>query len=223
MIGKIFIVEDDPSIIKTLQISLPLYDLDPYSANTIANAKERFVKSKYDLIILDVNLPDGNGFDFCQYIRSTDKEIPILMLTSETHEKSAVKGFSLGVDDYVRKPFGIEELVQRIKRLLSKAQKCLVFEYQSLKLDMASAKATVADHEIELTKTEFKILELLIRRPEQIVSREEFLDFIGDDGQNMDRSIDTYISRLRRKISGLEKSDFEIKAKYGIGYRLESK
>ena len=221
---KILLVEDDSNIIKTLLIGLPAYGLNPTTTSSVLSAKELIIKTEYELVILDINLPDGSGFELCEYIRKLNSTIPILILTSETDEKSAVKGFSFGADDYVRKPFGIEELVSRIKRLLSKSVKRQEFLiYKSIKLDVSNATVLIKGMDINLTKTELKILELLIRKSEQIVSRDQFLDFVDDEGKIFDRSIDSYVSRLRNKLNKADNIDFEIKAIYGIGYRLGEK
>ena len=219
---KLLLVEDDKLIAKALKMSLHYrgFEIDP--CETIEAGYELFTKKEFDIVILDVNLPDGSGYSLCQKLREQKPEIPILMLTARVDEGSAVKGIESGADDYVRKPFGLDELTARLNRLVGH-KKTDVLTFHSLRISPKQRQAWVNDTPVSLYKREFDILALLVRKAGDVVSREEILNAL-EKGQDLyDRTIDSHLSHLRKKLKEASLQDVQITPVYGVGYRLELK
>jgi DNA-binding response OmpR family regulator len=173
---------------------------------------------------LDIQLPDGNGRDLCQEIRKQNDLIPILMITAKRDEESAVQCLQAGADDYIRKPYGSQELVARMVRLLERKKKLgnsLLFH--SLKMDLQQRLAWAGQQPLNLGKREFDILALLVRRSREAVTRNEILDSLGEEAELYDRTIDSHLSHLRKKLKDAGATDVQISPIYGIGYRLDSR
>lgn len=217
---KILLVEDDPLISKSLSLCLPFAGFDVIVCETFCAGLEAAQRQNFDAILLDVNLPDGDGFALCRAIRARDGEIPILMLTAKIDEESAVGGIECGADDYIRKPYGIHELTARMRRLIDKrGNKHDAFG--SLRIDTEKYMAWSGSHLLNLGKREFAILALLIRRNGNVITREEILAATDQNADIYDRTIDSHLSHLRRKLK-LAGAGERIVPVYGIGYRLQS-
>lgn len=171
-----------------------------------------------DLILLDINLPDGDGFNLCREIRLRDPGLPILMLTANVAEESAVRGIESGADDYIRKPFGLLELSARIRRLLEKRQRKQL-SFGLLRVDCDKHLAWVGDQALALGKREFGILSSLVARGGDVLTRQEILDAAGRDAEVYDRTIDSHLSHLRKKLKEAGSAE-QIVPVYGVGYRL---
>jgi DNA-binding response OmpR family regulator len=221
---RILLVEDDPLILKSLKMSLVYQGFEVSTRDTIAAAKEMLCKEAFDLLILDVNLPDGTGFDLCRIIREGNDQVPIIMLTARVDEDSAVKGMTVGADDYVRKPFGVNELVVRIQKLISRKIKSKTFlAFGPIKMDLSKRMAFAEDTELNLGKREFEILHLLLKKQGDVVTREEILNALGENSEIYDRTIDSHLSHLRKKLRDSKGRSVLITPVYGVGYRLEVK
>lgn len=220
---NILIVDDERKICEVVKAFLDIegYNTDAvYDGNT---AIRYFDKNRYDLVILDRMLPDINGEEICNYIRKTS-EIPILMLTAKVEDEERIEGFKIGCDDYVCKPFNIEELVYRVKSLLKRSQivqnKNLKFG-DELQINTSSFEVIVNGKVIILTNTEYKILLTMASNPKKVFTREELLEIIDEDNYDkLDRSIDNHIKNIRQKIKLDSKDSKVIQTYYGVGYKF---
>lgn len=218
MNNRILLIEDDPLISRSLSLSLSLQGYAVTVCDTFANGLQRGRSELCDLILLDINLPDGDGFTLCREIRLRDAALPILMLTANVAEESAVQGMESGADDYIRKPYGLLELIARIKRLLEKRQRKQL-SFGALHIDCDRHIATVYDTPLALGKREFNILALLVGRAGDVLPRQEILDAADRDAEVYDRTIDSHLSHLRKKLKNAGAAE-QIVPVYGIGYRL---
>ena len=221
---RLLFVEDDELISRTLKLGLHYRDFEVIACVTAAEGRKQFESQSFDIVILDVNLPDENGYSLCKHLRSQNANIPILMLTARADETSAVQGIESGADDYVRKPFGLEELTARLNRLLgrkSRAEDSVTF--LSLRVELKQRLVWVKQTQVPLGKREFEILALLVKRGGEVVSRQEILNVIDTEVEVYDRTIDSHLSHLRRKLKDADLKDVQITPVYGVGYRLEGK
>jgi DNA-binding response OmpR family regulator len=218
----LLLVEDDKMISKTLSLSLHYRGFQVTLCENALEAKKALSESQFDIAILDVNLPDESGFSLCRWIRENDTSVPIVMLTAQSDESSAVKGIESGADDYVRKPFGLEELTVRLNRLLGRKTTDLL-SLGLLKMSLKQRQVWIGELPLALSKREFDILRLLLEKPGEVITREAILTELNDDGELLDRTIDSHLSHLRKKIKEAGGTDVQITPVYGVGYRLENK
>lgn len=213
----ILLVEDDMFLRDGLCEMLTKENYRVKSADCVTNAKEALMSASFNLIILDVTLPDGNGFELCTDIRKADSKTPILFLTACDDEIQIVRGLDAGADDYVTKPFKLLELLSRIRALLRRNSNYLV-KSSDITIDTEHMTVKKQDETIFVTPTEFQILSMLIRNSGIIVTRGTLLQNIWDDNNNFidDNTLSVHISRLREKI-GAE----HIETVRGVGYRWE--
>lgn len=219
---NILLIEDNESILKGLVYSLEQERFKVTTAMTIKDSKNLLESNNiYNLIILDISLPDGSGFDLCKYIKS-NYNIPIIFLTAKDEEQDVVQGFDLGADDYIIKPFRIRELISRANNILRRYNiiQTNIITSSNIKIDLDAQRVYKNDDEIVLTALEYKILALLFTNINQTVSREKILDKIWDIAGNYvnDNTLTVYIKRIRAKLSP---NDI-IKTIKGIGYRIEN-
>lgn len=214
---KILVTEDDAFLRDGLCEMLKKEGYNVVTAGTIDDAKECFLKEHFNLVILDVTLPDGNGFDMCAFIRSKNENVPILFLTACDDEVQVVRGLDAGADDYVTKPFKLLELLSRIRALLRRS-KASVYNCENISVDINTMTVKRDGENIFVTPTEFQILSALIRNSGVIVTRSVLLENIWDEGGSFidDNTLSVHISRLREKI-GAE----HVVTVRGIGYRWE--
>ena len=217
---NILLIEDNESILKGLVYSLEQERFKVTTAMTIKDSKNLLESNNiYNLIILDISLPDGSGFDLCKYIKS-NYNIPIIFLKDE--EQDVVQGFDLGADDYIIKPFRTRELISRANNILRRYNNIQtnIITSSNIKIDLDAQRVYKNDDEIVLTALEYKILALLFTNINQTVSREKILDKIWDMAGNYvnDNTLTVYIKRIRAKLSP---NDI-IKTIKGIGYRIEN-
>lgn len=216
--SKILLVEDNDTIILGLKY---LFDEEKFEYDVAMTKKDAILKlkeNKYDIAILDVFLPDGDGFEICKYIKENSKT-PVIFLTARDEEKDVVLGFDLGADDYIIKPFRNRELISRINRILKQNGKSNTIEYKSIKIDTISGRVFNNDNEVILTKLEYTILLNLFSNKGILVTREKLLNDIWDIAGNFvnDNTLTVYIKRIREKIG--DKGEV-IKTIRGIGYRV---
>ena len=211
---KILLIEDNEMIIKALKYLLESHEFIVDVATTIKEAKES-ITSKYDLIILDVMLPDGNGLDFFKNYVS----IPALVLSAKDEEEDVVKAIDLGVQDYIIKPFRSMELLSRINNIIKRNKKNTIKEFQNIKFDMDAYKIFIDDKEVILTALELKILFLMLENSGCLVTREMIINKIWDESGKFvnDNTLSVYIKRIREKIG---REDI-IKTVKGVGYRMD--
>ncbi len=201
--NKILLVEDDSSLIDGLEYSLKKNDFLVTTARTTAEALAQLTfPISFDLLILDVTLPDGTGFSICEKVRAKDSQIPILFLTASDEEVNVIRGLDCGGDDYVTKPFKIGELCSRIHALLRRSKPASSLTFGSLSIDTAANRVSVEGRSIDLTKAEYRLLCLLVRNTGIVVTRERILDELWDHTGNFvdDNTLSVYIRRLREKL-----------------------
>ncbi|MDR1883440.1 MAG: response regulator transcription factor [Prevotella sp.] len=225
---SILIVDDEPDIREILQFNLRNegYDID------LAESAEQAAKMlgpEHRLILLDVMMGGISGFKFADRLRKEDNDIPIIFLTAKDTENDMLTGFSIGGDDYISKPFSIKEVVARVRSVLKRtesrnnsAQKNIL-AVNDLKIDLDTRTVTVDRETVELTKTEFNILVLLVRNTGRIFSRADILDKAWkDDGVVLERTVDVHIARLRKKIG--DYGDCIVnRTGYGYTFNLQNK
>ena len=179
----------------------------------------------FDLIILDVMLPSLNGFEILKRLRK-DSAVPVLMLTARGDDVDRIVGLEIGADDYLPKPFNTRELVARIRSILRRTDKKSLSEESSwslgdLKIDIQNWQASYKNEDFELTSAEFRIIDKLFKQNGKPVSREELTEYaLGRAMNDFDRSIDTHVSNLRKKLSNLDITEVQVKGVRGIGYAL---
>lgn len=216
---RILLVEDDAFLRDGLCEMLGKEGYGVTAVSTISNARSKICDG-FNLVILDVMLPDGNGFDFCTEIRANSNSIPILFLTACDDEIQIVRGLDSGADDYVTKPFKLFELMSRVRALLRRNAPSSVIQNSGITIDTNNITVKKNGEIVFVTKTEFQILSTLIRNNGIIVARNTLLQDIWDDAGDFidDNTLSVHISRLREKI-GAE----HIKTIRGVGYRWEGK
>lgn len=179
----------------------------------------------YDVIVLDVLLPQRDGYEVCRELRAKGNTIPILMLTARAAIDDRLTGFDAGADDYLTKPFSFRELLARIRALLRRDSQLRpdVFEIADLTVDSASHRVSRANHDVQLTAKEYALLEYLARRAGQLVSRAEIAAHVWDDSFDpFSNTIEVYMNRLRKKIDGTHANKL-LHTRRGEGYILESR
>jgi two-component system, OmpR family, copper resistance phosphate regulon response regulator CusR len=224
---RILIIEDEPKVAAFLLKGLQEANYQVSLANDIATAKKMFDNNHFDLIVIDVLLPDGSGMELCRYIRKADTAIPILMLTALDSVDSKVTGLQAGADDYLVKPFHFSELLARIEALLRRAKNqqsdAQILTFADLKLNTWNKTADRAGTEITLTAKEYALLELFMQHPNKTLSREYIAEKVwGIDFDTRTNFIDVYVNYLRNKIE----KGFSSKLIYtiiGMGYILKEK
>lgn len=220
---KILIIEDEKKISDIVKSYL---ERDGFNVTVAETGREalKLIKDKFDLIILDLKLPDIDGEEICSTIRKTS-DIPIIMLTAKSSEEERVKGLGMGADDYVVKPFSPRELIARVKAHLRRTKKgerkSLSFNEGALKIDTSAMEVKKRDKAISLTASEFRILLGLAERPNIVFSREQLVNIVqGYDFEGYDRVIDAHIKNLRHKIEDDTQKPMFIKTVYGAGYKF---
>ncbi|MCH1959732.1 MULTISPECIES: response regulator transcription factor [Romboutsia] len=218
MSESILVIEDDSDIQELIVEFLGSKGYKIDSANDGVEGIQKFKEKEYDLIILDIMMPNLDGHSVCKMIRK-NSNVPIIFLTALTDESDQIKGFDLECDDYITKPFSFKLLIKRVEAVLRRTSQtssdCLIFE--DLKLDLNTYTAQIKEETIELTLKEFNILKTLIEKYPQVVTRESLLDSIwGYDYYGDTRIVDAHIKNIRKKIVLPY-----IKTVKGIGYTLE--
>ncbi len=215
----ILLIEDNDSIINGLQISFKENNYNLEYKKTVKDAEEYLKTYLPDIIVLDVSLPDGNGFDLFKNVIK-QKEIPTIFLTAQDDENDIVKGLDLGADDYITKPFSTKELLARMKRILLRNKKESVIKIKNIVFDLDEMKVTKNGEKIEFTALELKILSLLLYNKNKIVKRDTILDKILDWTGNFvdDHTVTVYIKRIKDKLE----EDIVTTVK-GLGYRIDEK
>ncbi|OMD38780.1 MULTISPECIES: response regulator transcription factor [Paenibacillus] len=220
--ATILIADDDDNIRKLMSLFLRKEGFELKEARDGTKALSIIENSRVDLVILDIMMPGLDGWDLCREIRRSDANIPLLMVTAKAESAHKVKGFQLGTDDYLTKPFDPLELVMRVKALLKRS---LVVSSQSVQLgnvllNRRTFQVTRGEEPVTIPLKEFELLFLLASHPGQIFTREQLiLQIWGLNYEGDGRTVDVHISRLREKFSGNDEQ-FQIETARGLGYRL---
>jgi DNA-binding response OmpR family regulator len=226
--ATVLVVDDEKKILEVVKSFL---EKDGYRALTAINGAEALrllQQNQVSLILLDLMLPDLPGEEICRKIRS-GSDIPIIMMTAKVEEENIIYGLSIGADDYVTKPFRPRQLMARIAAVLRRSgiagdgmpqKRDKVYFSGPLAVDTENKRVTKGNQTLSLTPSEYKILALLISRPQKIFTRDEIIESINDDYDGLDRNIDVHVSNLRKKIEDEPKGPRFIISVYGIGYRF---
>lgn len=226
---NILMVEDDLSIIELVDIHLKDIHCQTTKANNGTDGLRYASKNKYDLIILDIMLPDIDGIEICKRIRAEKNFTPILMLTARSEEIDKIIGLETGADDYLTKPFSIREFIARVKAIIRRSEidnkeKSIseeIFTCDSLSIDPQKRKVTLSNAKVELTPKEFDLLYLFMSNPGKSYSRENLLNLVwGYEFSGYEHTVNSHINRLRTKIETNLAAPKYILTTWGIGYRF---
>jgi len=224
--AQILVIEDDLLIRETVEYSLKGAGFTVATAENGVQGLEEMSEHTPDLVLLDLLLPGMDGFEICKKIRESDENVPIIMITALEDQRSKLKGFSVGADDYITKPFSIEELVARIranlKRTLKKTTESSVIEIGDLTLDVVKHTIEVGGKEVKLRLKEFQLLTVLASGPGVLFTRQDLAERVwGYEFYASSRTIDVHIRRIRNKIE--EHSRFSyIQTVHGLGYKFQA-
>ena len=222
---RVLLIEDDVTIARLLKEGL---EDEAYAVDIAHDGSEGYrtaAADDYDVIILDIMLPEMNGYEVCRALRDDGNKTPILMLTARDTERDIVEGLDTGADDYLAKPFSFDVLLARIRALLRRPNEKLeeILQVGDLKLDPSSKKVTRASQEINLTAKEYGVLEYLMRNKGKVLSKEQIISHVWDfDADVLPNNVELFIMFLRRKIDKPFKSKL-IHTVSGFGYKLEEK
>lgn len=222
--NTILVVEDQKSISDVVSKYI---ENEGYGCDVASNgieALELFGQSKYDMIVLDIMMPGIDGFEVLENIRQFSN-VPVIMLTARLDESDKIRGFDLGADDYVIKPFSARELMRRIHAVLKRVNPTSggsqLLVYKNIKLDQKAMTAYKDGEAIDLTTAEYKLLLTFLKHTGQVLTREQIIEqAYGEAYEGYDRSVDSYIKRLRQKIENDPKNPELLVTKYGAGYRF---
>ena len=222
---KVLVVDDEKLIVKGLRYSLEQDDMEVTCAYDGEEALGYAKNNKYDIILLDIMLPKLTGLEVCQQIREFSNT-PIVMLTAKGEDMDKILGLEYGADDYITKPFNILEVKARIKAIMRRTGKKnddrdaeKIIENRDMRLDCDGRRVYIKNREVNLTAKEFEVLELLMKNPNKVYSRENLLNIIwGSDYPGDVRTVDVHIRRLREKIESTPSEPVYVHTKWGVGY-----
>ncbi|SDJ65442.1 response regulator transcription factor [Salimicrobium halophilum] len=228
MSGRILIVDDEESIVTLLKYNIEQAGYEPEVAYDGKEALEKASAQSFDLIVLDVMLPEMDGMEVCKHLRQEHIDTPVLMLTAKDEEFDKVLGLELGADDYMTKPFSPREVVARIKAILRRMEKVQagdkdeVITIKDLKIYPSQYEATIEGEALTLTPKEFELLLYLSRNLGRVLSRDQLLQYVWNyDFAGDTRIVDVHVSHLREKIEPVTKKPSYIKTVRGLGYKME--
>jgi two-component system, OmpR family, response regulator MprA len=204
---RILVVDDDPAVRESLERSLRFEGYEVVAAGDGVEALERVYEDRPDAVVLDVLMPRLDGLGACRRLRAAGDDLPVLLLTARDAVADRVNGLDVGADDYLAKPFALEELLARLRALLRRAGGADglggALAFAGLSLDPATREVGRGDRRIDLTRTEFALLELFLRHPRQVLTRAILLDKVwGFDFETTSNSLEVYVGHLRRKTAG---------------------
>jgi two-component system, OmpR family, alkaline phosphatase synthesis response regulator PhoP len=224
---RVLIVDDEPQIREALEAYLQREGLEVESSGTVAEARAAIERGAPDLVLLDVSLPDGSGFDVLGTLAKPGQRVPTIMLTARSEETDRVVGLELGADDYVTKPFSPREVVARVRALFRRIEESAKpatrgpnTRIGDLEIDNQYHEVRVGGRPTNLTATEFRILSLLAANPGEVFTRAHLLDRLNDNGEIFERTLDRHINNLRRKIEVDPAHPHYVVTVYGVGYKM---
>ena len=225
MSRKVLVVDDEKLIVKGIRFSLEQDGMEVDCAYDGEEALEKIKANEYDIVLLDIMLPKMDGFEVCQQVREFS-DVPILMLTAKGDDMDKILGLEYGADDYITKPFNILEVKARIKAITRRTSKGTqqkkddsIIKASDMTLDTDSKRLHIGNKEINLTSKEFDVLELLVKNPDKVYSREKLLGLVwGSQYPGDVRTVDVHIRRLREKIETNPSEPKYVHTKWGVGY-----
>lgn len=215
-------IDDEPALLESLSFALRRSGFESTGVTTLREGRNLLDAKRADLIVLDLMLPDGDGFTLLESLRSESTRPPVIVLSSRAGEADRVRALDAGADDYVTKPFSPREMVARVRAVLRRAEEGKVMTTTSkLMLDEKARRASVLGQALDLTRVEFDIVLLLDREPGHVFSRASIIDAVWGSGFALsDRTIDSHIKALRRKIADAGGDPNWIETVRGVGYRM---
>jgi DNA-binding response OmpR family regulator len=224
---KILIIEDEPEMLLGLQDNCEYEGYGVLVARNGEAGMDQAARNNPDLILLDVMLPDGSGYDVCRQLRHCGIETPVIMLTARGQEIDKVIGLEAGADDYVTKPFSLQELLARIRAHLRRASKLTsvveTFQFSDLKIDFRHYQSSRAGHPLDLSPREYELLKYLVTHEGTIVTRDELLNGVwGYNQYPVTRTVDNHIAKLRQKIEDSPSQPKHIITVHRVGYKFLS-
>jgi DNA-binding response OmpR family regulator len=219
---KILIVDDQRRVGRFLEKALAELSYAAKSVESCAAARDALAESPYDVVVLDLSLPDGDGLDLLREWRQTGVETPVLIVSARDAVEDRIKGLNLGADDYLPKPFSVDELIARVRSLLRRksAAKTTLLSHGSVQLDLVSHQVLRNGERVELTNREFALLELFLQDPHRLLTRTFIAERVWEASYDLETNlIDVYIRRLRRKLETTPGQPF-IRTVRGSGYQL---
>jgi DNA-binding response OmpR family regulator len=224
-VKRVLIVEDDPDLLLGLKDNLEAEGFAVVTATDGEAGLDRAIRDRPDAIVLDITLPRLNGFDLCRSVRQRGLGTPILMLTARSQESDKILGLELGADDYVTKPFSINELLARVRVMIRRASAppptADVFSFGDVHLDFRRQRARKGSVPVQMSALEFSVMQYLITRRGDAVSREQLLnDVWGSKAFPTTRSVDNLIARLRQKLETEPRDPCYLMTVHGVGYRF---
>ena len=223
-LARILVAEDETSLNDLLQDALRMNGYETISAKHGLEALRLIREQKPDLVILDINMPQLDGFGVIEKLRNENNNVPVIVLTARDQKDDKSIGFGLGADDFVTKPFGLEELLMRVSAVLRRSQNTPtsgnILVSGNISLDVSNYRISVKGEVIETSPTEFKLLNYLMQNMDRVLTREQILSAVwGLDFATDGAVLDTYISYLRKKLG----DNANIRTIRGVGYQIESK
>ncbi len=222
---QVLLLEDDPAIARTICYALEREGIAVTHSLLIADARQQWSRTGFDVLLMDVGLPDGNGLDWCRELRSAGSIVPVLVLSARGEEMDKVLGLELGADDYLTKPFSPRELLARTRALLRRSRQfqpaALAQPARALQIDEQGQRALIHSKALDLTRREYQLLQSLVNAAGRILSRDALLEQIwGLDSESTDRTVDTHIKTLRAKLRERLPDQELIVTHRGLGYSL---
>jgi DNA-binding response OmpR family regulator len=221
--SRLLLVEDDQSLALGIEFALKDEGYEVITAGTLEEGKSLFNSGQFNLIILDINLPDGSGYELCKYVR-TKSSIPVMFLTALDEEVNVVLGLEIGGDDYITKPFRVKELLSRVKALLRRSSHNMSsgnkIKSENIEIDTGSASVKKNGENIILTSQEYKLLLIFISKPFTLMKRDEILSELTEGSEAFfdENTLSVYIKRVREKIEYNPKDPEYIVTQRGLGY-----
>jgi len=232
MSARILLVEDEIEIARTLEIPLSDAGFSLIHCENLAAARRVLACENLVAVLLDLNLPDGSGIELCREIRQ-ESTIPLLIITARRDEVDRVVGLEMGADDYIVKPFSPREVAARVSAVLRRqgwsvgdgvsephAVGTQMITYAGIEVDETRRQVVVDGRPVSLTRTEYRLLVTLLKRPGQVYTRDQLIELVWDGAYIVDRVVDSVVSRLRRKLGSLPDGRDRIRTIYSVGYSL---
>lgn len=225
MSDRILIVDDDPNVVALLGVVLEREGFEVRSVRTLRKAREAIAQTGFDLLVLDLNLPDGNGLDLLKSLSLP--RTPTILLTARGEETDRIVGMEFGADDYVVKPFSPREMLLRIRAVLRRSAAAAPsgegrrLKVRDLEIDEAAHSVRVGSRSISLTPTEFRLLAILVEHAGRVFSRTQLLDVLDENDRGiLERTLDRHVNNLRKKIERDPTSPEYVETVYGVGYTI---
>lgn len=228
MINRVLLVEDEPNLKEAIKLNLEMEGMEVVTAETGTRGLTKFREQRFNLVILDIMLPEMDGYSICEQIRLENSSVPILFLTAKDSSKDKIHGFKSGADDYITKPFNLEELLLRVKVLVRHSLRSMsgekdIHEYQfgPNTINFATYEANGVSGNLILTKKEAKLLKLLVEKNHEVVSRQQILQYVwGYDVFPSTRTIDNFILSFRKYFEEDPRNPRYFHSVRGVGYKF---